>query len=190
MKKYIDFNTDKGMNADNDFDKVFFKLMINSVYGKTIKKLQKRVNMRLINNAEDFLKYTSRPTHITYQIFHKKFAAIHEIKPVLMLNKAIYVGFTVLKLSKWLTYDFHYNFIKEDFDAELLFTDTDSFAYEIKSENVYEKFFKWKDLFDVSDYSKDSKFFDETNKKVIRKMKDEFDGVIVTEFVGLKSKMY
>ena len=87
-------------------------------------------------------------------------------------------------------YGFHYNFIKKNFDVELLFTDTDSLTYEIKSENVYEEFFKWKDLFDFSNYPKDSKFFDETNKKVIGKMKDEFGGVIVIEFVGLKSKMY
>ena len=93
---------------------------------------------------------------------------------------AIYVGFTVLDLIKWKIYDFHYNFIKKNSDAELLVTDTDSLAYEIKSENIYEEFFRWKGL----------KFFDETNKKVIRKMKDEFGGVIVNEFVGLKSKMY
>ena len=60
----------------------------------------------------------------------------------LMLNKPIYVGFTVLELSKWMMYDFHYNFIKKNFDAELLFTDTDSLTYEMKSENVYEEFFK------------------------------------------------
>ena len=87
-------------------------------------------------------------------------------------------------------YDFHYNFIKKNFDAELLFTDTDSLTYEIKSENVYEEFFKWKDSFDFSNYSKDSRFFDETNQKVNRKTKDEFAGIIVIEFVGLKSKMY
>ena len=72
----------------------------------------------------------------------------------------------------------------------MLLTDTDSLTYEIKSKDVYEEFFKWKDLFDFSNYSKDSKFFNEINKKVIGKMKDEFSGVIVTEFVGLKSKMY
>ena len=87
-------------------------------------------------------------------------------------------------------YNFHYNFIKIFFDAELLFTDTDSLTYEIKSEDVYEEFFKWKDLFDFSSYPKHSKFFDETNKIVIGKMKVEFDGVIVDEFVALKSKMY
>ena len=87
-------------------------------------------------------------------------------------------------------YDFHYNFIKKKFNAELLFTDRDSLAYEIKSENVYEEFFKWKDLFDFSNYSKDLKLFDDANKKVIGKMKDEFKGVIAAEFVGLKSKMH
>ena len=87
-------------------------------------------------------------------------------------------------------YEFHYNFIKKNFNAELLFTDTDSLTYEIKSENIYEDFFKWKDLFDFSNYSKDSTFFDDTNKKVIGKMKDEYGGVIIDQFIGLKSKMY
>ena len=72
----------------------------------------------------------------------------------------------------------------------MLFTDTDSLTYEIKSEDVYEEFFKHKHLFDFSNYPKDSKFFDETNRKIIGKMKDEFEGNVGNEFVGLKSKMY
>ena len=179
MKKYIDFNTEKRKNAANDFEKDFFKLMINSVYGKTVENLRKRINVQLVSNVEDFLKYFSKPTYITHKIFGKDYAAIHEIKPVLILNKPIYVGFTVLDLSKWKMYDFHYNFIKKNFDAELLFTDTDSLTYEIRSEKVYEEYFKWEDLFDFSNYSKDSKNFDETNKKVIGKMKDEFGRVTV-----------
>ena len=141
-------------------------------------------------SKKDFLKYTSRPTHITYKIFGKSYAAIHEIKPVSMLNKPIYVGFTVPELSKWLMYDFHCSFIKNHFDAELLFTDTDSLTYEIKSEDVYEEFFKHKHLFDFSNYPKDSKFFDQANKKVIGKMKDDSEGKIIDEFVGLKLKMH
>ena len=86
--------------------------------------------------------------------------------------------------------DFHYNFIEKKFDTELLFTDTDNFTCDVKSEDVYKKIFKYKDLFDFSNYSKDLKFFNEINKKVIGKMKDEFGGVIVMEFVGLKSKIY
>ena len=81
------------------------------------------------NNEKDFLKYTTRPAHITHNIFDKNYTAIHEIKAVLMLNKLIYAGFAVLELSKWLMYDFHYDFIKILLDAELLFTDTDSLTY-------------------------------------------------------------
>ena len=98
MKNYIDFNTEKRKNASNNFEKDFFKLLINSVYGKTMENLGKRINLRLINNAKDFLKYTSRPTYIIHKIFGKDYATIHEIKHVLILNGSIYVGFTVLEL--------------------------------------------------------------------------------------------
>ena len=107
-----------------------------------MENLRKRINVRFVNNKKGFLKYTSRPTYVTHKLFDKDFASIHEIKPVLMLSKPIYVGFTVLDLSKWMIYDFHCNFIKKNFNAELLLTDTDSLTYEIKSENVYEEFFK------------------------------------------------
>ena len=115
--------------------------MINSVCGKTIENLRKRINVRLVNNAKDFLKYTSRPTYVAHKLFDKDYAAIHEIKPVLVLKKPIYIGFTVLDLSKWMIYDFHYNFIKKNFNAELFFTDTDSLTYEIKSEDIYKEFY-------------------------------------------------
>ena len=140
MEKYIDFNIKK-TNAANSFEKDFFNLMVNSVYAKTLENLRKRINVRLVNNEKDVLKYTSRPTHITHKIFVKNYAAIHEIKPVLTLNKPIYVGFTVLELSKWLMFNFNYNFIKRNFDAKLLFTDTDSLTYEIISKDVYGEFF-------------------------------------------------
>ena len=80
---------------------------------KQWKIYEKRINVRLVNNVKDFLKDTTKPTYITHKIFGKDYTAIHEIKPVLILNKAIYVGFTVLDLSKWKMYDFHYNFIKK-----------------------------------------------------------------------------
>ena len=147
--------------------------MINSVYGKTIENLRKRINVRLVNNEKDFLKYTSRPTHITHKTFDKNYAAIYEINPVLALNKPIYVGFTVLELKKWLMYDFHYNFIIKHFGAELLLADTESLAYEINSEDAYEEFFKHKHLFDSRNYPR---FFDPTDKKVTGKMTEVFQG--------------
>ena len=118
MKKYIDFNTKKRMGATNDFEKDFFKLMINSVYGKTMENLGKRINVRFVNNKKDFLKYTSRPTYVTHKLFKKNSGAIHETKQVLVLNKSIYVEFTVLDLRTWLMYDFHYNFTKKNFSAK------------------------------------------------------------------------
>ena len=92
IKSYINFNTEKRKNAANCFEKTFFKLMINSVYGKTMEYLCKRVNVRTVNNERDYLKHVSKPTLISTKIFDKNYAAIHEIKPVLILNKPIYVG--------------------------------------------------------------------------------------------------
>ena len=124
MEKYIDFNTEKRRNAANRFEKYSSKLTNNSVSSKTMGNLRKRINIRLVNNEKDFVL-----THITHKIFDKSYAAIHETKPVLTLNKPIYLGLTALELSKWLMYDFHYHFYKK-VDTELLFTDTDSLTYE------------------------------------------------------------
>ena len=90
------------------------------------------------------------------------------------LNKPIYVGFIILDLSKYFVYEFHYKYIKSKFNAKLLFTDTESLVYEIKTKDVYEDFYQDKNLFDFSDYLLDSKFFNLVNKKVIGKMKDKF----------------
>ena len=98
MKIYIDFNTE---NATNSFEKNFFKLMINSVYGKTMENLRKRISVKIVNNEKYYSKHVSKPTFISTKIFDKNYVAIHEIKPVLTLNRLIYVGFTVLELSKW-----------------------------------------------------------------------------------------
>ena len=83
-------------------------------------------------------------------------------------------------------YHFHYNFIKKKFDADLLFTDISSLTYEIKSKYVCEEVFKYKRLFDLSNYSKDSKFFDSANEMVTVKMKDEFKRIPINTFIGLK----
>ena len=98
----------------------------------------------------------------------------------------------ILDLSKTLMYDFHYNYIKKNYEnkAKLLFTDTDSLTYEIEAEDVYQDFWNNKEMFDNSDYNENSLFFNKTNQKVIGKFKDEAAGIPITEFVGLRSKMY
>ena len=168
LKTYIDFNTDKRKNAANNFGKNFFKLTNNSVYGKTMENLRKIINVRLIITTEDYKKYVSKPTFVSQKIFSENFVAIHETKPVLTLNKPIYVEFSILDLSKLLMYDFHYNCIKKN-EAKLLFTDTDSLVYEIKTNDVYEDFYKDKDLLDFSDCPQDSKFLISSIKRLLVK---------------------
>ena len=192
LKPYIDFNTKKRAEAKNSFEKDFFKLMNNSVFGKTMENLRKRQDIKLVTDEEQLLKWASRPSFISCKIFNEDLVAVHKIKPTLTLNRPAYVGMCILDLSKTLMYDFHYNYIKSKYGdkARLLFTDTDSLMYEIEADDVYQDFWKDKHLFDNSDYPKDSPFFDNSNKKVIGKFKDEAAGIPIVEFVGLRSKMY
>ena len=145
VKKYVDFNKDKRKNAANSFEKDFFKLANNNVFRK------KMENLRFVNNAKDYAKRISKPSFVSQKIFSKNFVAIYEIKPVLALNKPIYIGFSILDLSKYLMHKSHYKYIKSKFDAKLLLTDTDSLVYEIKTEDVYEDFYQDKHFFDFSD---------------------------------------
>ena len=164
--------------------------MNNSVFGKTMENLRERINIESISNAKVCVKSVSRPNFVSQKIFSKHFVAIHKIKPVLTLNRPIYVGFSILDLGKLLRYEFHYKYIESKSDGKLLLTDTDSLIYEIKAEDVYEDFYLDKDLFGFSDYLVKSKFCDLKNKKIIGKIKDELKRKIIDEFVGLKSKMY
>ena len=192
LKQYIDFNTQKRTQAKNSFEKDFFKLMNNSVFGKTMENIRKRVDVRLITDEKKLLKMASKPTFVSSKIFNENLVAVHKIKETITLNRPAYVGMCILDLSKTLMYDFHYNYIKEKYGdkAKLLFTDTDSLTYEIEAEDVYQDFWNDKDRFDNSDYPENSPYFDKTNKKVIGKFKDEAAGIPITEFVGLRSKMY
>ena len=128
---------------------------------------------------------------MSQKIVDKNYVSVHCRRKTLTLNKPIYVGFCILELSILLMYQFHYDYVLKTFNnAKLLFTDTDFLVYEIKDSNFYQQCFKDKELFDFSGYSKDSIYFDDSNKKKLGKMKDEFNGNKIDEFVGLKSKMY
>ena len=191
LKEYIDFNTEKRKNAKNAFEKDFFKLMNNSVFGKTMENLRKRVDIKLITNKKSLKKLVCKPSYVSSKIFNEDLVAVQRIKETLTLNRPAYVGMCILDLSKTLMYDFHYNYIKKKFDkAKLLFTDTDSLTYEIETDDVYKDFWVDKDKFDNSNYLENSPFFDKLNKKVIGCFKDEAAGIPVVEFVGLRSKMY
>ena len=161
-----------------------YKLLSNCIYGKSIENISKRINVKLISDLKTYQKCVSKPNFISQKIFHCS-------KTVLTLNKPIYVGFSILELSKLLMYQFHYDYVLITFDSvKLLFTDTDSLVYEIKKSNAYDQCFKDKHLFDFSGYPVDSNYYDSPNKKVLGKMKDELNGSKIIEFIGLKSKMY
>ena len=131
LKQYIDFNTEKRKNAQNAFEKDFFKLMNNSVFGKKMENIRKRVDVRLVTDKKKLTKLASKPTYISSKIFNENLVAVHKIKETLTLNRPAYVGMCILDLSKTLMYDFHYNYIKDKYGdkARLLFTDTDSLTY-------------------------------------------------------------
>ena len=160
LKQYIDFNTNKRKNAKNAFEKDFFKLMNNSVFGKMMENLRKRVDVRLVTDEKKLTKLASKPTYVSSKIFNDNLVAVHKIKETLTLNRPAYVGMCILDLSKTLMYDFHYNYIKKKYGdkARLLFTDTDSLTYEIEAEDVYRDFWNDKDKFDNSDYPESSLF--------------------------------
>ena len=149
--------------------------------------MRKRIKIKIVKNSQDFIKYTSRPACVNWKVFENNLAAIHEKKISLTLNKPIYVGFTVLELSKWEMYNFHYNFMIRKFNTRLLFTDTNSLCYELHEKNPYKKMCKYKELFDLSNFPVSSKYCCGDNKNVVGKMKDEYGGKPILKFVGLKS---
>ena len=172
LKEYTEFNTEKEKNAVSEFEKNFFKLLINCIYGKSMENIRKRISVKLINNSKDYLRCVSKTNFISQKMFDKNFIAVHQIKSVLTLNKPIYVGFSILELSKLLMYKFHYDYVCNKYDAKLLFTYTENLVYEINSEDVYKQRFKDRELFDFSGYPIDSKYYDSTNKKVLGIVKD------------------
>ena len=195
LKQYIDLNTNLRANANNEFEKDFFKLMNNSVFGKTMENIRNRVDIKLVNSEVKAKKLAARPNFEHCTIFDENLVAIHMKKTKLVFNKPVYLGMCILDLSKTLMYDFHYNYIKNKFNdkATLLFTDTDSLAYEIKTEDFY------KDIsgdvhgfFDTSNFPKGHSSGIEVgcNKKVVGMFKDEAGGKIISEFVGLRPKLY
>ena len=192
LRQYISMNTERRKHARNSFEKDFYKLMNNSIFGKTMENVRGRKNIELVHTERRMKKISAKPNFTSFTIFNKDLVAAHCLKSTILLNKPIFVGFAILDLSKLLMYDFHYGYIKKKYgsDAELCFTDTDSLLYDIKCKDIYKDMQEDNDMFDFSDYPHDHPLFNATNKKVLGKMKDETAGVPITEFVGLRSKMY
>ena len=196
MKPYIEMNTNLRTKAKNNFEKDFFKLMNNSVFGKTMENIRNRVNVKLVNTQERLRKLVAKPNlKSPPKIFSENLVSVHLKKTSLTMNKPVYLGMCILDLSKTIMYDFHYNYIKPKYGdkAKLLFTDTDSLMYEIETEDFYKDISEdVKVRFDTSDYPENHPSGIPTgiNKKVLGMFKDEAAGKIIKEFVGLRAKLY
>ena len=195
LEKYIALNPELRTAARNDFEKDFFKLMNNSVFGKTMENIRNRVDIKLVNNEKQAEKLSAKPNFNYCTIFSKNLVAIHMKKTKLFFNKPVYLGMYILDSSKNLMYDFHYNYIKKKYGdrAKLLFTDTDSLIYEIQTEDFYKDISAdVKRRFDTSDYppNHSSGIPSGFNKKVLGMFKDEAVGEVIDEFVGLRAKLY
>lgn len=198
LKPFIDFNTNKRKNAKDDFEKNLFKKINNSVYGKTIENVRGRINFQIKNlkNKKDqkaYLRLVNKNNFKRDVIFNKYIVGVHMNKTKVKLNKPIYAGTAILDLSKLIMYRFHYDFIINKYGYEnvkLLATDTDSLKYLIKTEDIYNDQKENNHLFDLSEYPGDHPCYDPTNKKVLGKFKDECNGLPISEFIGLRAKMY
>ena len=190
LSKYIMLNTELRTKAKNDFEKDFYKLMNNRVYGKTMENVRNRINFKLVTTEDQALRVGKNLKR--FNIFNENLVGVHLHKTKVTLNKPIYLGQNILDDSKHLMYNFHYNFMMnkiEHKNIDLLFTDTDSLCYHIRNEDIFQIIKKNKDYFDLSNYPEDHELYDNTNNKVIGKFKNESPNQI-TEFVGLRSKLY
>ena len=194
MEPYIRMNTEFRKKAKNSFEKDFYKLMNNSVFGKTMENLRNRVDIRIVrsNETKKMRKLIASPLYTRHAIFTKDLVGIDMRKSKLLLNKPVYVGMTILDNSKILMYDFFYNELKRQYGekCELLYTDTDSLLLEVETEDFYKDMEEKKYLYDTSDYPKEHPLHSNMNKKVLGKMKDECAGTPIAEAVCLRPKMY
>jgi hypothetical protein len=196
LAPYIEKNSQLRAAATSAFEKDFFKLLNNSVFGKTCENVTKRNDIRLLVDRAKCEALINKPHCLGFKIFSEDIAAVAMQKLVCLIEKPTYVGFCVLELSKLLMYQFHYDHAQKQWPDDrlrLMLTDTDSLVYEIRTEDVYEDIANTPELaacFDLSNYPTDSRFHSDANKMIIGKMKDEAGGRIITGVVGLRAKMY
>ena len=193
LKKYIDFNMDLRAKATNDFEKDFFKLMNNAVFGKTMENVRKHRNIKLVKTDKKRNKLVSEPNYHTMKLIDDNLAIIEMRKVKVKMNKPIYLGLSILELSKITMYEFWYDYVKVKYEdrVRLCYMDTDSFVLNVRTKDFYKDISEdVKDRFDTSNFYCDRPLPICVNKKVVGLMKDELGGGIITEFVGLRPKAY
>lgn len=196
LKPYIDLNTKMRTKSTNKFEKEFYKLMNNAIYGKTMENLRLRVDIKLVNKwggRSGAGMLISRSNFKRCRIFTENLVAIELNKTKILMNKPIAVGMSILDISKITMYSFLYDFLKPKYGEKvnLAYTDTDSFVLDIETEDFYEDMRNNISMFDTSDYPWPNEYnIERKNKKIPGLFKDELNGTILAEFVGLRAKCY
>lgn len=193
LQPYIAYNTEKRAEAKNHFDSGYFKLMSNSLFGKTMERPDKRVKVSLVNDIQTFVKKVGDLNLKSVSRINQDLVSIQSKYASLKIDKPIYLGMCILDLAKMFMYNFHYNVMMKFYSPEdicLMYTDTDSLIYHIKTNDVFQDFAQLKEHFDFSNYPPDHPLFSQDRKRIPGFFKDETGGKIISKFVALKAKMY
>ena len=192
LKPYIDMNTELRKLARNDFEKDLFKLMNNSVFGKTMENIRKHREIKLVTTDKKRSKLVSEPNYHTINLISEDLSIIETKKTKVKMNKPIYLRLSILEISKILMYEFWYDYMKPKYNdnVRLCYMDMDSFIMNIKINEFY------KDISDDVDNRFDTPNYEVKRllpigkKKVIGLMKNELGGEIITKFIALRPKSY
>ena len=186
-------NIELRKQAKNDFEKEFFNLMNNSVFGKTMENVRKHRDIKLVTRDKRRNQFVSEPNYYTTKLFLKSVLATEMKKTKVEMNKPVYLGFSILGISKILMYEFRYDYMKPKYgdNVKFCYMDTDSFIMHIKTEEFYEDIANdVEKRFDTNNYEVNRPLPTGRNKKVIRLMKDKLGGKIMAEFAALRPKTY
>ena len=193
LKKYINMNTELRKKASKDFEKDFFKLMNNAVFGKTMENVRKHRDIKLVKADHKRNKLVSEPNYHTMKLISENLSIIEMKKVKVKMKKSIYLGLSILEISKILMYEFWYDYVKKKYGdmVKLCYMDTDSLIMNIKTNDFCKDIAQDnEERFDTSNYDVDRTLPKGKNKKVIGLMKDKLGGGIITEFVALRPKTY
>ena len=192
LKPYVAMNTEFRRNAKNKFEVELFKLMVNAVYGMSLQNVRKHINLKIATNSRTYTKWVAKSNFGDRTWYTEQLALLHMAKVRVVLSKPVYIGMCILDHSKWWMYGFHYK-MQERYGLDrirLLYTDTDSLIYMIRTRDAYRDMLKHRDDFDTSNYPRGHMCYDEHNARVLGKFKDEANGVVIHEYIGLAPKLY
>ncbi|KAL4123057.1 hypothetical protein QTP88_015289 [Uroleucon formosanum] len=195
LAQYINLNTEMRQKAKNDFEKGFFKLMNNAVFGKTMESVRKRIKMELVSSEQRLQKLINKTTFKHATNYSENLNAVTLENKIIKFDKPIYIGFAVLDISKTLMYDYHYNVMQKHYgdNIKLMYTDTDSLIYYILTRDLYSDLIEnpiLLDRLDTSDLPPIHPCYTTDRKKVPGFFSDEIKGHTMMEFCALRAKSY